>query len=112
MGSSSNVTFVRRHRDRANIGNPSLVFGPGAGGLGLGASNRTISHESINRSTDAGSHRERSLSHARQGAGGLEFAEAHQTGEMLFTAVALIGPQEKFKNILCSDIETCRRVLL
>ena len=62
--------------------------------------------------SDAGSHRERSLSHARQGAGGLEFAEAHQTGEMLFTAVALIGPQEKFKNILCSDIETCRRVLL
>ena len=49
----------------------------GSGGLGLGASNRTISHESINRSTDqpsnrsatamlqsgAGIRRERSLSH-------------------------------------------------
>ena len=27
MGSSSNVTFVRRHRGTANIGNQSLVFG-------------------------------------------------------------------------------------
>merc|ERR1712139_236356 len=121
MGSSSNVTFVRRHRGTANIGNQSLVFGPGAGGLGLGASNRTISHESINRSTDQPSNRSATamlqsgagIRRERSQAGGLEFANAHETGEMLFNAAAFQGVKKKFKSRILSSyrkMQTCSAV--